>query len=177
MGQMMSIFRELFRLTAECVKDCYIQTCIVSLTAGLMTVFVKAGRQKGKKSELVGEFFYAAFMACYLSLIAYGTFLLRTPGFRREVCLIPFHIFLNWNNEKVYIIGNFLMMMPLAVLLMIRTRKILTVAASSAVLCIAIEVSQYIFSVGKSELDDFILNVAGAALMAFFISLIRKKKG
>ena len=168
---MTAIIDRIYQLTIECIKGCYIQTCIVALTAGLISLFAVKGRNPLK---IFGDFVWSSLMAGYLTLLAYGTFLERTLGFRREVCLIPFHIFLNWDYEKVFIIGNFLLFMPFGILFAVKSGKVWRVMCASIVLSTAIEVSQYIFSVGKSEVDDIILNTAGAVLVAIPVVLIRR---
>ena len=165
----MNIFESVWGLFIACARDCFIQTLILSLCAGLLTLCLK---KEQKKLALLGDFVFAVLFYAYLTMVAYGTFLLRTPGFRREVCLLPFHIFLNWEGEKVYILGNFIMMMPLGILVMLKVKSLLRTTLAAFVLSLTIEVTQYVFSVGKTELDDIILNTGGAVVAALAVFII-----
>ncbi|MCM1541293.1 MAG: VanZ family protein [Blautia sp.] len=74
----------------------------------------------------------------------------------------------DWDRFLYLFIGNIIWFVPLGAYVRYRQaeRGILRAAVSGFVLSLCIEAMQYIFGTGVSELDDLILNTAGAALGA-----------
>lgn len=115
--------------------------------------------------------------ALYVSLLIYLTFFDHTYGrnvFHRRLNIVPFKTIIkfltssyNLNVVMINIAGNIAAFVPMGFLLPIAFsrlnsfRKVL-IAVFSATL--SIEIFQYIFAVGTSDVDDVILNVLGGIL-------------
>lgn len=83
----------------------------------------------------------------------------------REVQLNPFSIITGAStpfNAAFDILGNVALFVPLGLLLMTVTRRAGTSVAVAAGLSLVIEISQYLFAVGRTDITDLICNTAGA---------------
>ncbi len=97
---------------------------------------------------------------------SFGSYPLCSHG---QIELVPFvgliQIFHNSVGMFLYLfVGNLVWFVPLGVLL-----PVLTKARNATILCglglsLYIEVSQYVFGTGVSEVEDLILNTAGTAV-------------
>ena len=92
--------------------------------------------------------------------------------FEEYIPLIQTH---DWDRIIYLFVGNIIWFVPLG--LYVRHRKseagILRAAISGLLLSLCIEIMQYMFGTGISELDDLILNTFGAVLGALFFNLLR----
>lgn len=119
---------------------------------------------------------YAAVVFALTTLKAFFTIgLLWKPENQRtqQVRLVPFQILRDANSTfgAVFdILGNVALFVPLGVMLMIVIRRWSGVVGLAALLSLSIEVSQYVFSLGRTDVTDLICNVAGAALGAWIAS-------
>lgn len=91
----------------------------------------------------------------------------------RSVELVPFAQFWaaqSWFGPLFDALGNLAFFVPLGVLLYIvlerRSRPILVVVASGAVISASVEILQYVFALGHSDVTDFLFNTTGALLGA-----------
>ncbi|MGO1948586.1 MAG: VanZ family protein [Mycobacteriaceae bacterium] len=121
-------------------------------------------------ATLVG---YAGVVVALTTLKAYFTIgLLWKPENQRirELRLIPFGIVTDSSTTFGWvfdILGNIAMFVPVGVLLMILTRRVLWTVGVAAALSLAIEATQYVFSLGRTDVTDLICNTAGAVLGAW----------
>lgn len=120
---------------------------------------------------------YAVFL---LKLLLFS----RTPGSERSVNLIPFASIADYLGGPANVrrfafanlAGNILVFVPLgAYLAFLRRRSgiwssVLIVAGTSA----AVEVLQFAFAVGTSDIDDVILNCAGGLLGVLVVVALRR---
>lgn len=85
--------------------------------------------------------------------------------FKEYIPLLQTH---NWKRIIYLFVGNIIWFVPLGMYVQYRQvkRKILWAAGCGLVLSLLIEIMQYLFGIGVSELDDLVLNTAGAALGA-----------
>lgn len=111
-------------------------------------------------------------------------------GYLRDINIIPFKTIIRYLTNKVSlsviiynIIGNFIALMPLSFLLVLKNDENLKLSkqlAKISTTVILIEILQLLFSCGKFDIDDFILNVAGALTFYFILlktnSLLKVKK-
>ncbi|UOO38240.1 VanZ family protein [Oscillospiraceae bacterium CM] len=90
-----------------------------------------------------------------------------------QVNLIVFKVYFEILMEKNYLffiylfVGNIVSFMPLGFLLPFIAKKDITlpfVVLTGGFVSLVIEVSQYVFGTGESELDDILLNTIGAVL-------------
>ncbi|AGF73749.1 hypothetical protein A605_13765 [Corynebacterium halotolerans YIM 70093 = DSM 44683] len=104
---------------------------------------------------------------------------------RRSIDLIPFNGFIDppvWYGPITNTLGNAAMFVPVGVLVVLlwgtvartditarasRRRVLLRVALIGGMGSLAIEVAQFVFARGYSDVDDLILNTAGATLGAW----------
>lgn len=73
--------------------------------------------------------------------------------------------------------GNILMFVPLGmyVLFCMRERRLLKAVFYTMVISVVIEVLQFIFSRGATDIDDVLLNTCGGAIGAILFWIIQKK--
>ena len=92
--------------------------------------------------------------------------------FEEYIPLIQTH---DWDRFVYLFVGNIIWFVPLGMYVQYRRAKggILLAAVLGFVLSLLIETMQYLFGTGISELDDLILNTAGAALGALFLHIFR----
>ena len=128
----------------------------------------------------------------WLLLLCYLAVLLRITVFRSDfgahalftngkILWIPFvellRILHNSLGMFLYLfVGNLIWFMPLGFLLPILTKVRSRVILWGFLLSLYIEVSQYIFGTGVSEVEDLILNTLGTALGYLCYLLCRKLK-
>lgn len=114
----------------------------------------------------------------------------RTPSYIYSVNFVPFRTIIGdavkegalgdaasvWHTIK-YNVLNLLMLVPLGVLLPLITEKLKTYKRFlwfPLLLSIFIELTQYVFHIGACDVDDVILNFAGASIGFFVVYLLRE---
>ena len=129
-------------------------------------------------------------ICCFTASIAaimYKTLFSRTPGSYNQLILIPFYSFAEAKIQpEMYrsMLMNCLMFLPFGLTLPFalpknQKHKFLTTVLSAMTLSLLIELSQYIFSLGRAEVDDIICNTLGAAFggVSYILSqLLRQPK-
>lgn len=117
--------------------------------------------------------------------ILYWTVWKREAGAKQELSLIPLHSFIEAKNQpELYreVVANILLFTPLGLSapFVVNTylhQPVLVTIISAVVLSAAIEMIQYIFSLGLCETDDVVFNTCGAAIgcLAFTIARFVEK--
>lgn len=107
---------------------------------------------------------------------SFGSYPLCSHG---QLELIPFvgliQIFHNSVRVFLYLfVGNLIWFVPLGILLPLLTKVRRSTILWGFLLSLYIEVSQYIFGTGVSEVEDLILNTAGTAIGYGLFLLLRK---
>ena len=107
---------------------------------------------------------------------SFGSYPLCSHG---QIELIPFvgliQIFHNSVRVFLYLfVGNLIWFVPLGILLPLLTKVRRSTILWGFLLSLYIEVSQYIFGTGVSEVEDLILNTAGTAIGYGLFLLLRK---
>ena len=107
---------------------------------------------------------------------SFGSYPLCSHG---QIELIPFvgliQIFHNSVRVFLYLfVGNLIWFVPLGILLPLLTKVQRSTILWGFLLSLYIEVSQYIFGTGVSEVEDLILNTAGTAIGYGLFRLLRK---
>ena len=97
----------------------------------------------------------------------------------RDINIIPFKTIIKYLTSKVSlqvmiynIVGNFIALMPLSLLLMLKNdknRKLSKQFIKISIIVLIIELLQLVFSCGKFDIDDFILNVSGALAFSYIL--------
>ncbi|MBM7699240.1 VanZ family protein [Kurthia huakuii] len=106
------------------------------------------------------RFFYYAILICYGGLLL-ETVLLSRDSYR-NLNLIPFDMIQAQGFGDMNVWGNVLMFIPLGMYMMIHSKH---GAILKIMLCsLVIEVTQYIFARGATDIDDFILNTLGGII-------------
>lgn len=114
----------------------------------------------------------------YAVYLLYVTLGMRYIGQRQEVNLIPFQV---TYGEMRFVIENVLLFIPFGFLMPLTSKKLNKykwVFVSTLIISVCIEVCQYIFRCGKTEVDDVILNAAGASagfLLYKIMKMIKKR--
>ena len=113
----------------------------------------------------------------YLSYLIYLTFFDHFYGrdvIHRSINIVPFKTIVkfltssyNWNVILINIAGNIAAFVPMGFLLPIilnRLNSVLRVLIAVLSATLSIEILQYIFGVGATDIDDIILNVFGGTI-------------
>ena len=97
----------------------------------------------------------------------------------RDINIIPFKTIIKYLTSKVSlqviiynIIGNFIAFMPLSFLLILKNKNNIKLSrqfTKIGITVLVIEILQLIFSCGKFDIDDFILNVGGALAFSYIL--------
>ncbi len=101
----------------------------------------------------------------YFAYAFYITFGMRYVGERREVQWIPFDGVWERPWEYPLLVENVLLFIPFGILIphtYVRMRSGKRVLMGALATSVMIEVAQYVFRCGKTEVDDVILNCLGA---------------
>lgn len=85
---------------------------------------------------------------------------------------LDLRLFDNWIDPPIWygpitnLFGNVFLFVPLGFLLIIMSRRhsLLLTTLAGALISLCIEVAQYVFAVGYSDVDDLLFNTIGAAL-------------
>ncbi len=163
----------------RCIQDIlkYWNACwkIVVLATGIVcmiAVIIHFYHRRNKAEEVTDpKFLYKLIVlicdSVYLTYSFYITFGMRYIGERREVQWIPFVDVCNRLWEIPLLIENILLFIPFGVLAPLTSRRLqngIRVLAGAAIGSLGIEVLQYVFQCGKTEIDDVILNCLGAMI-------------
>ncbi len=95
----------------------------------------------------------------------------------RELRLEPFGIIGDASTTfgaAFDILGNVLLFVPLGVMLTVVTGRLRPAVAVAASLSVGIETTQYVFSLGRTDITDVICNVAGAVMGAAVSALVMR---
>lgn len=167
---------------------------------GLLSLFtficgIKTNEKKIYKNNII--IYIILYFICLFSLTMlverFGRPLTKIGNFQeylRDINIIPFKTIIKYLTTKIYlkvviynIIGNFIALMPLSFLLMLKNDENMKLSKQFVKISITvfvIEILQLLFSCGKFDIDDFILNVSGALTFSYimlktnFISKIKK---
>jgi len=123
----------------------------------------------------------------YLSFLIYSTFFDSFYGrdvFRRHINIVPFKTIIKFLTSSsdydlivINIVGNVVAFMPMGFFLPIiftRLKSVLRIFLVSLVATLSIEIFQYVFGVGTSDIDDVILNVFGGIMGYLVLKIVLK---
>lgn len=154
------------------------QLCIARIIEQLAII------RRGFVRKVIHILFYTV-LAGYLLILLDTVFFARTGSSFRSVNIIPFasiQQYINVDNGirvklvDMNIWGNILMFVPLGIYSMIFAKK-KTIARNLAIVAAAslfIEIIQYVFALGSSDIDDLILNTAGGLIGIIIYTLLYK---
>lgn len=166
----------------------YVSVTTTAITFILLSLFtflcgIKIDKKETYESNIIIYIIlYLIFLISLTMFIGrYNTPLINMRnGYLRDVNIIPFKTIVKYLTEKksikviIYnIFGNLIAFVPLSFLLILKNDKNMKLSKQIRKISIAviiIEILQLIFSCGKFDIDDFILNVTGA-LIFYFIFL------
>lgn len=130
-----------------------------------------------QKKNIINQVLYISFWIYHGILLfllfrpsrAYGTVMrsINLEPFKQIITYIVRYNHYNFDTWFFNLFGNIILFMPFTFLLPICFNKAKTLKSSLAYIfmfSLAIEVGQYIFGVGVSDIDDIILNVLGGLL-------------
>ncbi len=161
------IFTDILRHWTNCWTEAI-------LTGILFMVVGKQINHRLKRQKPSVILFFADGLFLYYFL--HVTLLSRPIGFRREAELIPFTNPELMNGDFHYLIENILIFIPFGILLYKtlyaydKKCSIRTILLAAFLTSISVELLQYVFSCGKSEIDDIITNVLGALIGYILLS-------
>lgn len=150
----------------------------------LLVYSLKLKDKKERKQILI---FYLMFYTLALLGFTFANFRnseLITEGIMKTgYNLIPFHTItvlftssLGFKTALYNIIGNFLMLTPLSILLPLinnKFKRITNFLITIIIVCLSIELTQYITRIGNLDVDDIILNVSGSLMI--YIIIVKTK--
>lgn len=94
----------------------------------------------------------------------------------RGVNFIPFNDILNGNYNEMDVVGNVILFVPLGIYMAMLFKKFSVYKNIGIIALVSIffEVSQYVFSLGASDITDIITNTAGGILGVGIYLVIKK---
>ncbi len=136
-----------------------------------------------KRNQKVWNIINLSLLLIYSLIIIYKVILSRQPEtIERKIDIIPFHSYYNYflgENPEAFLTNraNILLFFPFGISLYetVKSKKTLVVLVISFCLSLLIEITQYIFALGMSELDDVIHNTFGAFLGTFVFKVYEKR--
>ena len=147
---------------------------VMYMAARALYVRIKTGEwSRIYKGKLVTYFIDGL----YITYLVYVTLGMRYMGMRREVDLILFDDFRISSKEYHFLIENVLLFIPFGFLAPATYRffgKLRNMLPAAFLISVLIEILQYIFRCGKSEIDDVVLNVAGALVGGILYKILYK---
>ena len=90
----------------------------------------------------------------------------------RTINLIPFYIHPESGINRADIIRNFLVFIPLGIYFMMMNYNFFKAVLYGAAISIGIEILQFLFGIGVTDINDMMTNTAGAFVGIIFYSLI-----
>lgn len=185
-------YTEIITIGKQCINDIMIywhdcknialMTGIGAVAAGLILMVISVPRSKENKRnksyypKQLLRLLIVFFDGIYAVYLLYVTLGMRYIGQRQEVNLIPFQVSY---VEMRFVIENVLLFIPFGFLMPLTSKKLSKykwVFVSTLIISVCIEVCQYIFRCGKTEVDDVILNVAGASAGFLFYKIMKMIK-
>ncbi len=145
-------------------------------------IFVIVDIYRRKLQHIMQMIVLASFYVYALSVFYLTVFPLSWENFVANefwfngINLTPFEILNDYSIVSEQIIGNFIMLMPLGIYIHLLFKKMDTPGRALLLLfatSLAIEVTQLLFMVGRTDVDDLLLNTSGG-YVAFLIWLIGK---
>lgn len=104
----------------------------------------------------------------YVYILLQQSFFSRPPGSRTTITLELFSTWGKSAQSKAYVIENIIMFIPYGILLPLMITRMrrsgILCVCSAAVFSILLETAQYLTSRGFCQLDDVVMNTAGAFL-------------
>lgn len=164
---------------SRCIQDIikYWNECWWMIVLAAMGTFVMAlgirmyRRKAGLECLVLPVFYYRLFIwlcnSVYFVYAFYITFGMRYVGERREVQRIPFDGVWERPWEYPLLLENVLLFVPFGILMPLTWTRFWSgkmVGIGAFVVSVIIEVAQYVFRCGKTEVDDVILNCMGAMI-------------
>lgn len=137
---------------------------LYSIIVGILTVVCvyKINKNRTVRNILVRRAASAGLFGGYLVCFLYITLFMRFVGYRREVDLIPFHFIVNYQIELVLFVENIVLFIPMGLYMRSVMKKSKETICFGVAISVAIELLQFIFCCGKTEIDDVIANTLGA---------------
>lgn len=140
-----------------------------------------------EKYEAAAWIFFVLYMLLLIKLtVIRNDFLLWAPFSHGVLNLVPLRNYIKLFHRHLYgysfymFFGNIGMFMPFGYLLpylLGRPRKLLPMALLGFLLTLFIEVSQYAFGTGETEIDDILLNTLGVALGFLLLKVYIRWRG
>lgn len=101
----------------------------------------------------------------------------------RTINIIPFYSIYEMAVSKISIgriaeniLGNIALFMPFGIILpFITTKKFKKLLTAAVIFSLSIEIIQFLFALGSTDIDDLIFNTLGAYIGLFITNTIRKK--
>lgn len=123
------------------------------------------GRDAWTRTALVGYLAVVVALTCLKSFYTIGLLWKPENQRTRELRLVPFQIIQDSSTTfgaAFDILGNVAFFVPVGLLLMNLTRRVWLSVGTAAVASLLIEISQYVFSLGRTDVTDLICNTVGA---------------
>lgn len=152
---------------------CRMPSIAISILVGICVYSVNKNRIS--HNILITRTVSAGLFGGYLVCFLYITLFMRFVGYRREVDFIPFHFLMNYQVEFVLFMENIVLFIPMGLYMQnIRKRSKYTLCVC-AIISVIIELLQFVFGCGKTEIDDVIANTFGAWIGIHINNEVQKK--
>ena len=125
--------------------------------------------------------FYLVFLARRRRLPVAETDRLNLVPFKKSIHLLSQHLAFNYHNVYNFypdLAGNLLLFIPFPACMafLIKTYDYKKLVLLAFIASISIECTQYILHIGVADIDDVILNTAGALIGIGIVKFIKKRK-
>ena len=177
----------LVEIFSRCFNDSifYFKACLPEICFVIVIIFIlfilqcildKKKLDKNLIKVVAYEYFIYTLDGVYLTYLYYLTLGMRYVGFVREIKMIPFLEIFTDPLEIPAMVENFLLFVPYGILMSMTfydcTKK--KVVCRAAVVSLMIEIMQFVFSCGNTEINDWLLNVIGTVCGCVIMDGIRK---
>ena len=118
----------------------------------------------------------AGLLGIYVTGLLYITLFMRYVGMRREIDLMPFHFIKTYKTDLVLFLENIVLFIPIGMYLQGYKKNTGFTMVNALIISVLIELLQYVFSCGKTEMDDVMANTIGALIGCCIVRLRPKAK-
>lgn len=152
------IFTDIYKYWFQCRKIAF------AVGLALAVYFYMINKNKVRGRRLLTRSVGTGVFGIYVTGLLYITLFMRYVGMRREIDLIPFHFIKIYQRDFVLFVENIILFIPMGMFLQAYKKNTKFAIGCAIVISLMIELLQYVFCCGKTEVDDVMANVIGAII-------------
>lgn len=162
------IFTDIYKYWFQC------KTISLAVGIALAAYCYMTNKNRISGRRLLTRSVGAGVFGIYVTGLLYITLFMRYVGMRREIDLIPFHFIKTYQRDFVLFVENILLFIPMGMSLQGYKKNAKFTIGCAIVISLMIELLQYVFCCGKTEVDDVMANVIGAIIGYIIIKIMTK---